>query len=313
MDDKFIDALGDLAVGYAAEKWRLSPLFARQIIEKAIKDEIIKPELLQSEFIKYVENVTPYSPPPPPKKKITFFSVVSFIGACFFCLVVYGIFKDVVFAPPPIATRPTATKTLRPHNTATKNRPPTITPVPCFLWSEITPQMQGRQVCVYGVIYQITSSRETYSRYEFSPERNTFFMFTDGFFYHTDTGKNVVAGDCISDTEEVKLIEGVPYMDVGKEIAFCEPWMSGNPPAVVRSTSTSARSAETYSGCPEGCSVHPKNCDIKGNIAFDSGEKIYHLPGQDYYATTTIDPAYGERWFCTEAEALSNGWRKSYQ
>jgi len=65
--------------------------------------------------------------------------------------------------------------------------------------------------------------------------------------------------------------------------------------------------------CPTGCDNHVDGCDIKGNIGFDSGKKIYHLPGQDYYNETNIDPAYGERWFCTEEEAQANGWRKSYQ
>lgn len=55
----------------------------------------------------------------------------------------------------------------------------------------------------------------------------------------------------------------------------------------------------------------PTSCLIKGNISFDTGEKIYHLPGQKYYDSTTINPAYGERWFCTEAEAQAAGWRKS--
>ena len=52
------------------------------------------------------------------------------------------------------------------------------------------------------------------------------------------------------------------------------------------------------------------DCNIKGNISW-SGEKIYHLPGQQYYESTKIDTAYGERWFCSEAEAQSAGWRKS--
>ncbi len=52
------------------------------------------------------------------------------------------------------------------------------------------------------------------------------------------------------------------------------------------------------------------DCNIKGNISW-SGEKIYHLPGQQYYESTKIDTAYGERWFCTETEAQNAGWRKS--
>lgn len=67
------------------------------------------------------------------------------------------------------------------------------------------------------------------------------------------------------------------------------------------------------SGCPRGCWEAKLGCNIKGNISIDSGEKIYHVPGQEYYAQTKISPEYGERWFCTEAEAIMNGWRKSYK
>ena len=55
-------------------------------------------------------------------------------------------------------------------------------------------------------------------------------------------------------------------------------------------------------------------CDqprIKGNISLTTGEKIYHVPGGYYYDDTVIDEAKGERWFCTEAEAVATGWRKS--
>lgn len=57
-------------------------------------------------------------------------------------------------------------------------------------------------------------------------------------------------------------------------------------------------------------SSQDNGCLIKGNIS-SSGEKIYHLPGQRYYDKTVIDESKGERWFCTESEALSAGWRKS--
>jgi micrococcal nuclease len=50
---------------------------------------------------------------------------------------------------------------------------------------------------------------------------------------------------------------------------------------------------------------------IKGNISQSTGEKIYHVPGQDNYENTVIDESAGERWFCTEAEAVAAGWRKA--
>jgi hypothetical protein len=63
-------------------------------------------------------------------------------------------------------------------------------------------------------------------------------------------------------------------------------------------------------GCPTGCSVAPPGCVIKGSISI-SGEKIYHLPGWKLYAETEIDPRFGDRWFCTTAEAVANGWQPS--
>jgi micrococcal nuclease len=53
-----------------------------------------------------------------------------------------------------------------------------------------------------------------------------------------------------------------------------------------------------------------RDCTIKGNIASD-GDRIYHLPGQQYYGVTVITESKGERWFCTEAEAVAAGWRAS--
>lgn len=68
--------------------------------------------------------------------------------------------------------------------------------------------------------------------------------------------------------------------------------------------------AETRKGCPQGCDVPPPDCVIKGNVA-RTGERIYHLPGQQFYGKTQITPGKGEAWFCTEEEARANGWRKA--
>lgn len=49
-------------------------------------------------------------------------------------------------------------------------------------------------------------------------------------------------------------------------------------------------------------------CRIKGNIS-QSGDRIYHLPDSRSYAATRISEARGERWFCSEEEARTAGWR----
>jgi micrococcal nuclease len=51
-------------------------------------------------------------------------------------------------------------------------------------------------------------------------------------------------------------------------------------------------------------------CAIKGNINSE-GQKIYHQPNCRDYSKTQIDTIRGERWFCTEAEAIKAGWRKA--
>ncbi|MFF3021884.1 hypothetical protein ACFVRR_04390 [Gottfriedia sp. NPDC057948] len=53
------------------------------------------------------------------------------------------------------------------------------------------------------------------------------------------------------------------------------------------------------------------DCDIKGNVSFYSGEKIYHEPGDEYYDVTKIDERYGEKWFCSEEEAEKAGFRRT--
>ena len=51
----------------------------------------------------------------------------------------------------------------------------------------------------------------------------------------------------------------------------------------------------------------PKGCPIKGNIS-DNGH-IYHAPWSPWYAKTKVSENKGERWFCSEREALDAGWR----
>lgn len=51
-------------------------------------------------------------------------------------------------------------------------------------------------------------------------------------------------------------------------------------------------------------------CDIKGNIN-SNGEKIYHTSDCSLYNETIINETKGEKWFCSEKEAMAAGWRKA--
>jgi endonuclease YncB( thermonuclease family) len=56
-----------------------------------------------------------------------------------------------------------------------------------------------------------------------------------------------------------------------------------------------------------GAEGRAPGCDIKGNISANG--RIFHRPGQADYERTRIDVSAGERWFCSEAEAVGAGWR----
>lgn len=78
-----------------------------------------------------------------------------------------------------------------------------------------------------------------------------------------------------------------------------------------QSNSSGTPNATTVTGsCPTGCTEQSPGCEIKGNISYKTGEKVYYMPGDPDYDKTVIDPDYGERWFCTEAEAQANGWKR---
>jgi endonuclease YncB( thermonuclease family) len=72
------------------------------------------------------------------------------------------------------------------------------------------------------------------------------------------------------------------------------------------------RHAGTQDRSTRGTTNASPACTIKGNIS-SNGNRIYHVPGQRFYAETRISTAKGERWFCSEAEARAAGWRRSGQ
>lgn len=73
--------------------------------------------------------------------------------------------------------------------------------------------------------------------------------------------------------------------------SFTEPWR-------YRSQTASAQ-------------VAPDGCEIKGNIN-SKKKRLYHKPGDRSYAKTVVSPAKGERWFCSEEDAVAAGWEPAW-
>ena len=93
------------------------------------------------------------------------------------------------------------------------------------------------------------------------------------------------------------------YVEEEKDALFAERGIWAGEVAVPAEYRTSVRAAAAAANERQA----PAGCQIKGNIS-GSGH-VYHLPGQEHYADTRIDPSRGERWFCSEAEAQAAGWR----
>ena len=88
---------------------------------------------------------------------------------------------------------------------------------------------------------------------------------------------------------------------------FVAPWdWRQTEAAGARDTALPSRTAQTRSQRP---AFAPGGCNIKGNISYNSGRRLYHMPGDPDYADTRISVARGERWFCSEAEARAAGWQ----
>jgi endonuclease YncB( thermonuclease family) len=75
-----------------------------------------------------------------------------------------------------------------------------------------------------------------------------------------------------------------------------------------RNGSDERRPAERGDDGRQAAAASCRGSGVKGNISAD-GDRIYHVPGSSAYAATVIDESKGERWFCTEEDALRNGWR----
>lgn len=79
------------------------------------------------------------------------------------------------------------------------------------------------------------------------------------------------------------------------------PVESASSPAPIATPAIEVTSVPVASAAGSGCMV-------KGNISFNTGQKLYHVPGMRDYEITEINESKGERWFCSEAEAIANGW-----
>lgn len=62
--------------------------------------------------------------------------------------------------------------------------------------------------------------------------------------------------------------------------------------------------------CTQMVNKEKPSCNIKGN---DRNGKIYYMPECGVYDNVTVQLYLGDRWFCTEKEAIAAGFRRPKQ
>ena len=65
---------------------------------------------------------------------------------------------------------------------------------------------------------------------------------------------------------------------------------------------------EAQQACKKGCVDPPPGCVLKGNIG-RTGLKFFVPPSDERYELIIVEPAKGEYWFCTQAEAQASGFQ----
>jgi endonuclease YncB( thermonuclease family) len=95
--------------------------------------------------------------------------------------------------------------------------------------------------------------------------------------------------------------------------AFIAPWdwRHRNNRTAILGTLSVPVTAQTILLSPSAAAGAPSpDCVIKGNVN-RNGERIYHMPDQQFYATVKMEVGGGRRWFCTPEEAEAAGWRRA--
>lgn len=100
------------------------------------------------------------------------------------------------------------------------------------------------------------------------------------------------------------------WRDAGNEGTFFARIEKAVRLITVRVTDQLGREQRERAESPEIAGQGSLRCNIKGNIN-QRGERIYHVPGGEYYEQTQLNTSKGEQWFCTEGEARAAGWRRS--
>lgn len=127
----------------------------------------------------------------------------------------FGAYVEATAPAPRPPTRPPATRTPRPAATPTESAREA-----CLRWDEVTLEVNGQDVCVFGVVQSVHSVQGGWTRITFTDKPNQFFMHSFGYAF-----EGLAAGSCVAAYGKVEFGKSTPSMDVGGNLYHCEEWM----------------------------------------------------------------------------------------
>ncbi len=191
---------------------------------------IVTPFILLNNLIRYIITIGmkkhPISIAPSPSPIWVFSTIVGFllIGFLFFSLF------SSLSSQPINSPSSSESSSVAPIKALTPKPIPTRTPVViktptgsvsnCIHWSKVNSNLVGRRICVFGTVYDISSTNQVATRIEFTSEPNTFFIYDANYVY-----SDLKEGDCVAAEELLQLFDNrIPFMAVS-DLYICESWM----------------------------------------------------------------------------------------
>ena len=193
------------------------PYCAEEIQDEAILCRYCKKDLLQKKSLHSASPVPAYAQ----NKRNNSNAIIFFAGII---IIIIAYFLSRSTSPPITPTpRPRPTSTSRPTSSSygISNIQTQVAghnqPEGCYNWSEVTPLMIGKNICVTGIVHRNSPIAGTTTHITFTDDENKFFL-ASGTYYYPDVTK----GDCVMAQGTVlQNTYHVPYIDIDNGLKNC--------------------------------------------------------------------------------------------
>lgn len=122
-----------------------------------------------------------------------------------------GFYED--FIKPIINPTPTPYPTIPPPPTSRPRPTPTDS---CLIWSQVTYLMEGQYLCVYGTVFSIYQTDNSWTRIKFSSFSDTFFIEDINYTY-----PDLKPGNCVQAYGIIRLYGKIPHIQTEGELYIC--------------------------------------------------------------------------------------------